>query len=485
MRTATVGAIAGAFLLVLAIPSLTPAANASPVTPAGITTSGSQWAYGGWTWANSSLTFPNGTLEVTSFFGWHVIYTATNTSNSTTMLEVERTAGAQVTASFCSPGCGNATATANLSIQGWERSFGFVNLTRDATVTLNGSQAVPAWGITNQSGSDRENLTESVDFATTAHGGHALSSYLAVSAATEHAISFASPLGVVPKGVAPGDSWTSSANYTATGAWNASILYAHTGILGTTASGRLAPSGSFAGNGSLTLYGTDFGAETLANGETTQAIGILVAGPYTIHEGLLLIPSDLDVFSTGIHPWDGYGFGSAALRTDRADLRMDGNAAPQVAAAESGYAGAPSAITPVSPPTKVGPAAASAPAQGEIQGEPENPTVAEQQSACLISACGGATPGPTGPGGFIGLGVVVGLLVVVVVGTVGVIEYRQWQKRSRRSRDLVGHVYDGSSGAVPPGTTLTAPTRPADGTGSGLPSAPPEESGPSAPRGPY
>jgi hypothetical protein len=456
-KAAIWGTVAAAFLVVLALPALAPGTQAAPVSPAGVNTSGSQWAYGGWTWANSSVSFPNGTLGVSSFFGWHVIYTATNTSNSTVELEVERTAAAKLTASFCSPDCANATTQANLSIVGWERSYHFVNLTRQASVTVNGT-AVPAWGILNESESAHANLTERVGFSTSHLGGHASSAYLAVDAQGTDQIALSPALGVVPKGVHPGESWTSSAAYNASGAWNASGLFAHTGLAGSTQVVRLAPNGSFDGQGDLTLYGADVGQLSLANGQSTQVIGIEVVGPFEVHEGLLLVPPSLDIFSTGLHPWDDYGQGFASLRTDHADVSPDGLPAAQAAA--SGYAGAASAVTPTGPATH--PAAPSAGPAGEIQAQPESVATAQHDSACLVGTCGPASGGSAGGlAGVFGLVVVAGLLAALVVGTVGVIEYRQWAKRRRRSASLVG-PYAGSSAVSPPapGAQLSGPTRP-------------------------
>lgn len=480
-RRATVGALAAAFLVLLAIPSLAPGAQAQPVAPGGVTTTGSQWAYGGWTWANSSLTFPNGTLQVTSFFGWHTIYTVVNATNSTSNLEVERTAAAKLDATFCSPDCAHPTVSASLALHGWEQSFSFVNLTRSANVTLNGS-AVAAWGIANESGRSRANLTEQVAFNQSGATARTLAAYLAVDAQGTHAIAFGTPLGVVPVGVRPGESWNSSAAYTASGRWNASGLDARTGYLGSTDVLRFAPSGSFNGSGELGLYGSDLGRITLHNGVSTQVIALALEGPYAMHEGFLLIPSTLDIFSSGLHPWDRYGVAAALLHTDRIDLTSSGDGAPEVNAAASGYSGAASAVTPTGP-APLAPAAATAGPAGELQAQPESPATAAQASNCLVGNCPASGPAAFGIVGGLGLAIVIALLAGLVVGTVGVVEYRVWSGRQHRSRDLVGATPEPSRAALPPGTTLSSPTRPATPRGGVPPSVAPETESPT-PRGP-
>src|SRR5215472_829749 len=86
-------ALGAALLITLVIPALAVPTEAAPVTPL----SGGapqQWAYGGSYWHNTSLSLNNLTITSKVFFGWQVIFTATNTSATTVMLEAQRTMAA-------------------------------------------------------------------------------------------------------------------------------------------------------------------------------------------------------------------------------------------------------------------------------------------------------------------------------------------------------------------------------------------------------
>jgi hypothetical protein len=480
-RTAAIGTMAVAFLLVLALPALAPGASAATVGTQSNPSPQVQWAYGAETWANASVTYGNGsTFVIHSYYGWNVVWSATNTSNTTEMLEVERTAGVGVFAEFCAPNCAQPVSQANLTLKAWEKSDGFVNLTRAATVNLNGS-AVPAWGILNESGQVRGNLTETLSWQTTrGNGTRSSASYLSVADSGSAQIAFATPLGVLPLNVSPGEMWTSTAAFTASGSWQAAYTFAHTTILGTTSVIRGSPNGSVQSSGDVTLVGHDLGTIVLRNGETTDVVVLAIAGPFSMHEGLLLVPGPADLLAGGGgQAWSADSAGVATLATDRVDVRVVHGAYVRFDAAGGSYAGSAPAAAPAGAGPGVTPAASTQPA-GELQAQPESVPQAEQGSSCLVGQCSASGGSPAASG--LGTVVVIALLAGLVVGSIGVIEYRQWAKRGRRSRNLTGPYYGETMQPVAPGATLTAPTRPVAGPQTPTPG--PEPRFPGGPEGP-
>lgn len=478
------GAALAGLVLVLALPALSSAAGAAPVAPTGSSGgTGTQWAYGGSTWANTTVTFPNGTLSVTSFFGWHSVWTETNTSSSIHELELVRTSAARVDAQFCSPSCGAPTVLGNLTVNGWERDVGFVNLTDQASVQVNGS-SVAAFGLLNESVRTNSNLTEQLRWNVSGpQGSRGSAAYLTVAADGRAAIAFSPALGVVPANVTPGTTWTSTANFTAVGNWSANALASHRSAVGLSGMVRFDPAGSVNRSGSVQLRGADLGNLTLRNGESTQVIVLGLEGPFEIHEGLLLVPGDSDLFAVGDHhAWDSSALGLAGFATDRVDVRLVHGGFPRLDAAASDYSAGASSIEPAQPPVRVGVAASPTGPSGLLQAQPESPQSAEQGSSCLLGNCPAAGPAPGAWGGSAAVAIIlVAVLAGLVVGTVGVIEYRRWAARMVRSRSLVGPSRADTLGPVLPGATLTAPVR----GGGGAPSAPPASephSGPGAPR---
>jgi len=207
------------------------------------------------------------------------------------------------------------------------------------------------------------------------------------------------------------------------------------------------------------LFGRDLGTVTLNNGVTTDVIVLAVPGPFALHEGLILIPSGADLFATTSHPWDSDGLGITSFATDRVDIRLLHGAFFRLDAATSSYSGTASSVAPESAVGGVTPAASGSEPSGELQAQPETPAQAQQASACLAGQCG--TSGTAGLSSAFGFALIAGLAVALVVGSVGVIEYRRWAARGRRSQSLTGAYLGETMQPVAPGATLVTPTRPA------------------------
>ncbi|HEY6238471.1 MAG TPA: hypothetical protein VIZ68_04725 [Thermoplasmata archaeon] len=460
---ATLVTVGVALLALLVVPGLASPASASSVALSGA--SSQQWAYGAQKWANVSLNFGNATYTAHAFFGWQVVFTATNTSATTVMLEAERTMAGSFYADLCSPSCTNPAAQGNLSIVGWEKDAGFANLTTTGTVYENGTP-FPAVGLLNASAQADGNISErlTASLATPAFNGSASTS-LFVAGAAHSQVSFPHSLGLVPYNLSPGLAWNSTSAFSASGGWSIDVVYAHTGFAGTTTNASFSPSGTVQGNGDVALHGYDAGTIVLDNGRTVPVITLVWTGPFDNVDGIILVPHDFNMFGSGEHAWAADSLGSQAVSTANLDLTVDDSHHLQIVAAASSFDSSDTSLataaTPIAGPAPAAPSGASA---SVVQAQPESVASAQQSSNCLVGQCSG----PAAKAGFGGLGLalLVGLVVLVVVGTVGVIEYRVWARR-RAARGRVGPLPavtswppPGASMGPPPNGQLPPPTEP-------------------------
>ncbi|MCI4327167.1 MAG: hypothetical protein L3K16_05990 [Thermoplasmata archaeon] len=454
---ATLGVVAA---MVLVIPALAATASAAPAAAAGPATAASastsqQWAYGGQKWVNISAQIGNATYQSHAFFGWQVVYTATNTSAGTVELEAQRTMGADLFAQY-----NGSRIVGNLSVQGHESETGFANLSTTAQVYENGS-AVSAVGIDNASSQGAANLTESYSLSA---GGKTASGHLDVQGNSHSAVSFSPSFGLVPWNVTPGQSWNSSATYTADAAWSLAYQWSNTGLFGFNSSGSGSPNGSVTGTGSVALSGTDLGTVTLANGRTVPVIAIALTGPFDDVDGFILVPHGFEIFDGGAHAWGSGALGTEAVATDRLDLAIDApHHSIEVVASATSYSGQDNTLASSGTLTTANQEAAPAPSSAVVQGQPESVADAQHNAACLAGGCGSG--GASGAASSIlVVGLVVGLVAVLIVGTVGVVEYRAWSRRKSG-----GHLVGGysqqvtSSQGLPPPQGPTPPSPPTGG----------------------
>ncbi|HKS59359.1 MAG TPA: hypothetical protein VJS68_01110, partial [Thermoplasmata archaeon] len=276
-------AVVASLLVLLALPVLSApaaAAPATPMAPSASVSAASQWAYGGQQWTNVTVTTNNVTYQLSAYFGWAVVFTQTNTSATTVMLEAQRTMGAHLDASLCAPNCQNPVLNGSVHMKGYEQQTAFANFTLLGTVYVNGS-ATAALGLINTSAYVRGALNESYFVTLTNHTFSATAS--AALHVTEHAsasVAFTPALGLVPFNLTRGETWNSSASYVASGLWAAAFSWTKTSFLGVTTTGSGNPSGTANATGTLQLYGQDFGTVTLKNGQTVPVIGIAIVGPF-------------------------------------------------------------------------------------------------------------------------------------------------------------------------------------------------------------
>jgi hypothetical protein len=414
-----------------------------------------QWAYQGSHWANASSSTLFGQYQVSAFFGWTLVYTLTNTSNSTFTLEAQRTMALHYDAQLCAPTCAKATNTANLTLAGEERETGFANFTTNATVEENGSLA-PALGLVNTQSAAQSSLNESVTGTRTMAGvTRSGSASFSVSGTAHSQASFAPALGLIPWQIAPGLGWNSSATFSASGGFSLQYAWDLVGPNGSL-NGSGSPSGQLNHSGTVRLMGMDFGNLTLANGQTTNVIGLAwVAGPFDGVDGIILVPHGFGIFASGPHPWGANAPGVQTVVTSRIDIVRDVlHHRIQIAAAASTYAGSDSLSGSASGSSTLSPAAAGPSSPSTVQAQPVSVPVAQSTSACLLGQCGGSASSSLRP---LSGALVVGLVAVAVIGTFGVIEYRVWARR-RSSTPLVG----GYASQVPPPVAPGAPMPPSD-----------------------
>lgn len=234
----TTASLATGMLLVAFLPGISAAAPLAVGHPsvAPATSPTDQWAFGGSDSVSYSCTestpcpgSTNTTDQVVSLsysiqVHWAVIYAQTNVSDSQTELWAKAALG--VSASFSLSECVTTSPcvseTLSASISGWETAAGYTNVTT-SEMDLSGGPGAPgpvdafaimnaasqeAFNFTgnlnlNEQGSTPETAAISFDF-----GGHESST-----------VNFPAPLDVLPVDPSPGDNWSSSAEFTASGSY--------------------------------------------------------------------------------------------------------------------------------------------------------------------------------------------------------------------------------------------------------------------------
>lgn len=468
--TMVLGTAAAALLALLVLPGIVSPASAAPVALAG--SNSQQWAYGAQKWVNVSENFGNATYEAKAFFGWQVVFTATNTSSTTVALEAQRTIVGSYFADLCAPNCASpTTGHGNLSVVAWEKDAGFANLTSAASVYENGT-AVPAVGLLNASAQVAGNVTEQLS-ASLSSGllNGSTASALYVSGAGHDTITFAPALGLVPQNVSGGATWNASSDFAASGGWSIDANWSHTSFSGATTSGSFTPSGNLQGNGTIDLRGGDLGLVTLRNGATVPVIALAWSGPFDDVDGVILVPHDFDLFGDGSHAWASASLVGQAAATANVNIVLDATHHLRVVAAATSFSEDDTSLSTEAAPSH-GPQAAATTTTGAtvLQAQPEPVAQAQGTSGCYVGQCAASASGAHGLGG-LGLALLVGLVVAVVVGSVGVVEYRVWARR-RAERGLASAS-----------TSVRAPLPPPPGAylggAAGGPVAPPA---PPAPR---
>jgi hypothetical protein len=447
-------AAAGVAILMafVAVPALSGAASAAPVMSTATTNPSTQWAYGGEGWSNNSLQYGDASITWNSSFGWTVVFTVTPTSADTWMIEEQRTVGITIVSTYHGP---NVSGTYNYHAQ--ESDVAFANITNQSTVYVNGA-AVPALGIDNASASVNASISEMV--TKTVHGQTASAS-LDVMGLAQGAVSFSPSLGLIPLNLTGVDQWNSTATASPSASWNVSYAWADTGFNGTSGSGSGSKSGSLSGTGTVNLTGYKLHLATpqFTDHKSRVAVVLIVQGPFDVYDGFILIPHDFDLFGGGVHGYDSVALGSAAISAETLYV-SSGPGGPSVTAAATTFGANDASVNTLAQPAVSPPANGGAPAAGSSPGgtvvaQPMSVQAANAEANCLTHGCGGAAAAP-----MTGLVVaLVGIAAVVVVGTVGVIEWRSYARR-RSQKGLVGGYGESWPNGVPPASAVTPPQMP-------------------------
>jgi hypothetical protein len=425
------------------------------------------WAYGAQGGSNSSGPH-NGSYESRSvYFGWHVVLTQTNFSATTFELEIVRTMGFTVYATFCNPNCVRPILYANLTVKAWEQSVGFANLTTTGTVVLNGSE-VPALALVNDHAQVAGNLTESL--TGTVHrllgGTTTASGYTSVHDAATVSVTFTPSLGLIPTNLSPDDSWSSTSHFAAAGSWLGAYIAVRTGFNGTPIGGQHVFSGSANGSGNISVQGAYAGPEDLDNGTLTSAVHLAITGPFDLREGILLVPMGADLFGGPGRDWSGVQSSAETVETSALDLALHNVGHFGLMASATGYSGA--VANPNQPGSTPSVTPAVAPGGSQLQGQPESVPFAQSQSNCLLtSSCAGPTTvAPPVGRGIVGGLVAAAVLTAAVVGLVLLVAARRRPVRPPKSGGA--SVYSGRAAATP------SPNRPPTRSGTPLPPEPDE-----------
>jgi len=444
-------ATAGVALLLtfVALPALTGAASAAPVTSAVSADSSTQWAYGGQGWFNGTLQTGLGNLSWTSSFGWTVVFTVTPEGSGVWMVEEQRTVGITIAATYT-----GSSVTITYNYHAAESDTGFANVTNQSVVYVNG-QPVPALGIDNASASITATIAESISKTL---DSHTASASLKVLANGQASTSFSPSLGLIPLNLTGVSMWNSSATATPSAAWTVSYTWNDQGFNGTTASGSGSKSGSLSGTGTVNLTGYKIHPVNLPvfrDGKSRTAVVLVVQGVFDNYDAFIWVPHAFDLFGTAAHDYDSVSLGSAGISAETLYLSSGGPGGLGVTAASTTFGSDDASVnTLASPVSETAPAAAPASPGGDVVAQPMSPAAANAESNCLMNGCGGAASSHGLFGGM--LVALVGVAVVVVVGTVGVIEWRSYARRKSR-KGLVGGYGESWPNGVPPAAAGAPP----------------------------
>ncbi len=415
-------AVVAALTMLFALPAVAGTAAAQPgpavqFAPA-VTVAGTQWAFGGSKTVSADITvMENGTsyeIQFHGYFGWAVVFTQTNTSNSTFMIEVQRTAGSTVFANLCKPNCAHANLTANYTVSATDQATAFGNFTRVGTVYVAGVP-VPALGILNAQGYRQGNYNATARL--TGPGGVVLhQGSLTVSGKAQANVSFKPALGLIPLQLYVGEAWNSTATFAFAGSWAIQYQWTYDQHSG---SGN--PAGSLTANGTVTLSGFDAGTIHLDNGRMVHVIVLALNGPFDTRDGVIILPHEGDFLSgdnTAFHLGNtpvGSAVSPTAI-TDKVDFDLG---APHlgVTASATLYNGAVAHGPMVAGGLS---AASTSVAGGDVQAQPMTVPAAQQLAQSLL---GGGSKASSGLASLLVVALAVAL--VTIAGTVVTVKLRR------------------------------------------------------------
>jgi len=470
-RVPVVGTVLVACLMVFVLTS-SPIAATPVLTPSDST---GAWYYGnvvtvsvasqkatdGWMYAGNAT------------FGYTVTVYANSTSSHTLELTVFRTMGLEYSIRFCSPSCSQPRQWANQSLHVYESTIAFANFTDQGTVVLNGSAEVPAIAIQNSTVLFHANVTESSDvyLPLVDKGPHL--GYLSANLTGVSSVSFSPALGLFPSQLTPGDTWTSQGAFNETGKAAYSFYFAAHAPKGQLILGPYFGNSSLDAHGSLSVWGAyPVGSDFSYGGSSYPAITLVVVGPFDVREGVIFVPSSVDLFGSASQPWNKEQNGSASAQMATLDLKPSSGDRLDLIASSWQYtsiaANAADSTTNALNTTGIAPAAVSGGnpvSSAKLQGVPESQDQATTDQQCLTSGSGcPLLPNTSTPRNLFGLVLLAGLVATAaVVVSLAVVT---------RRRQLPPPVYPNAP-LYPPGAAISPPASGGTAPPAGPP--PPED----------
>jgi hypothetical protein len=430
-RVASILSVSAAVLIVCSVPAVAAAEGAPTLTPGSPYT---VWAYGAERTVTIGGTGHSGwAYEGSATYGYSVILNQTNLTATTFELAANRTMGATISVGYCATTCKKSVApTVSLSYHEWEATDEWANFTTDGTVYEHGVP-VTAIALLNSHSTVAGSLFDTAKWPLR-------SALLAINVSASASVTFATPLGLLPDNLTGGAQWNDSSDFSASGEWALSYFYNYTGPLGGhLALGPQTITNTVAATGEVGVEGMAGPTTVSLGGSSYQNVSLGVQGPFTLREGFILVPTEIDLFgngstSTGAPSGNATGGSAAEMTSVYARPLVGGHLGvggsewvflstasnPQVAT-----------LTPTSSGEdqlgSVDPAATGADQVGStpVQGVPLAVGSAKGLQDCLVTGSGcPSTHGPQPLGGFLGV-VVVGIVVAAVLASVAVVAQRR------------------------------------------------------------
>ncbi|MFY9717789.1 MAG: hypothetical protein WAK40_07670 [Thermoplasmata archaeon] len=427
----------------IASASTTPAASPSP-----------SWAYGELKTIDYHGSAGLYTYEGSATLGFSVVFNETqNATDGVITVNALRTIGALVNVRYCLPDCSSPRIVANVSYHAWETTNAWANLSTSGTVTEPHGTAA-GLALNNSSVGVTAKLRESAD---SMNGAVVLSDRsLEVNVTGRLSVNLTPSLGLYPLNLSVGDTWNSSSVFNASGKIAWSSFYTAFGThVGTPVKTSQSGTAMKSGNGTIAVAGS-YGAGTDFSylGTAYPAADLTLSGPFSLFEGVILVPATADLFASGAHPWSSEQDGSAVVSSAVLDVHPGKYFHGHLPIVASGFylqTAASNVATDLAPAESPRFPAATPTASSDnstfVQGNPETVAQAHSGQTCLITGAG--CPLAAGPKSLLRFFLLVGSVAVVAV-LVGVAV-------AARRRPPVP-VYPNSA-LYPPGTTVTkAPT---------------------------
>ena len=419
-RAPVLGTILVAGLMVFVLTSTSAGASAVPAS----TSSVGSWSYGVVKTVSVGPVHASGGwwYEGNATFGYTVTMYENATSAHTFELTIYRTMGAAYSIRFCQPSCSSPAQWANQTFRIYEATATFANFTDQGTVFQNGTTEVPAIAIENTTSFLYANLTETSDVYLPGAGqmGPHLR-YLGADLTGASSVVFSPSLGLFPTNLVSGSTWNSSSEFAESGAWAYTYYYAVHTPMAKQVFGPLSGEGPLSNHGDVSVQGSYPAGSTFQfGGVSYPAIVLTVTGPFDVREGVIFVPSSIDVFGSANQPWGNNATGAATAQMATLDLKRSSGDQLQLAASSWQYSSntANAATSPTFTPSSSGLSAAATAntpvSQATVQGVPETSQQATGAQQCLTTGSGCPTLA-VGPNvrGLIGLFVLAGLVVTV------------------------------------------------------------------------